>query len=93
MVEMGVVEFVDAVVVEEECEGVRHIFFIMSVAFGIAKGSADEDGGAVADVAGDYSYGELGFAEVGQSGIDGVAEIHTGVDEGAVEVEDEEPGR
>jgi hypothetical protein len=30
---------------------------------------------------------------VGEGGVDGVAEVGAGVDEGAVEVEDEEAGR
>ena len=78
----------DAVVVEEEGEGFSHIFLVVDVAFGIAKGSADEERGAVTDVAGDYSFGEFWFAEVGEGCVDGVAEIDTGVDESAVEVKD-----
>jgi hypothetical protein len=31
--------------------------------------------------------------EVGEGGVDGVAEVLAGVDEGSVEVEDEEAGR
>ena len=80
----------DAVVVEEECEGFGYIFFVVDVAFGVAEGAADEHGGAVADVAGDDGFGELGLAEVGEGRVDGVAEVDAGVDEGAVEVEDEE---
>jgi hypothetical protein len=49
----------------------------MDVAFGIAEGSADEERGAVADVAGDDGFGKLGLAKVGESGVDGVAEIDT----------------
>ena len=66
------------------------VFFVVDVAFGVAEGSADEEGGSVADVAGDDGFGELGFAEVGEGGVDGVAEVDAGVDEGAVEIEDEE---
>ena len=65
----------------------------MDVAFGIAEGPADEERGSVADVAGDDGFGELGFAEVGEGGVDGVTEVGAGVDEGAVEIEDEEAGR
>ena len=83
-VDVGVVEFVDAVVVEEECEGFVDVLFVVDVAFGVAEGSADEEGGSVADVAGDDGFGELGFAEVGEGGVDGVAEVDAGVDEGAV---------
>lgn len=92
-VKMGVVEFVNAVVVEEEGEGCGYIFFVVDVAFGIAEGPADEKGGTVADVAGNDGFGELGLAEVGEGGVDGVAEIDAGVDEGTVEIEDEEVGR
>jgi hypothetical protein len=92
-VEDGVVELVEAVVVEEEYEGFGYIFFVVDVAFGVAEGPADEKGGAVADVAGDDGFGELRFAEVGEGGVDGVTEVGAGVDEGAVEIEDEEAGR
>ena len=82
----------DAVVVEEESNCVGYIFFIVEVAFGIAEGAADEHGDTVADVAGDDGLGEFGLAEVSECGVDGVAEVDAGVDEGAVEVEDEEAG-
>ena len=90
---MGVVKFVDAVVVEEECECFGYIFFVMEVAFGVAEGTADEERGSVADVTGDDGFGEFGFAEVGEGGVDGVAKVGPGVDESAVEVEDQEAGR
>src|SRR5689334_19424939 len=92
-VEAGVVEFMDAVVVKEECQGFGYIFLVVNVALGVAEGAADEERGPVADVAGDDGFGEFRFAEVGKGGVDGVAEIDAGVDEGAVEVEDEEAGR
>ena len=92
-VDIGVVEFVDAVVVEEEGQGFGDVLFVVDVAFGVAEGAADEHGGAVADVAGDDGVGELRLAEVGEHGVDGVAEVDAGVDEGAVEIEDEEAGR
>jgi hypothetical protein len=92
-VEDGVVELVEAVVVEEEGESFGYIFLVVDVALGVSEGPADEKGGAVADVAGDDGFGEFGLAEVGEGGIDGVAEVGAGVDEGAVEIEDEEAGR
>ena len=91
-VKVGVVQLMDAVVVEEIGEGLGYILFVVGVAFGVAEGAADEKRGAVADVAGDDGFGEFGFAVVGEGGVDGVAEIDAGVDEGAVEIEDEEPG-
>jgi hypothetical protein len=92
-VEDGVVELMDTVVVEKECKGFGYIFFIVDVALGIAEGPADEERGSVADVAGDDGLGELRLAEVGAGGVDGVAEVDAGVDERAVEIEDEEAGR
>ena len=79
-IEDGVVELVDAIVVEEECEGFGYIFFVMNVALGIAEGPADEERGSVADIAGDDGFGELRLAEVGEGGVDGVAEVGAGVD-------------
>ena len=91
-VDVGVVELVDAVVGEEEGEGFFDVLFVMDVAGGVAKGSADEHGDAVAYVAGDDGFGERGLAEVGEGGVDGVAEVDAGVDEGSVEIEDDEVG-
>ena len=82
----------DAVEIEEEGDGFVDVGFIVEVAFGVSEGSADEHGGAVAEVAGDDVLGELRFVEVGEGGVDGVAEIDSRVDEGAVEVEDDEAG-
>jgi len=92
-IDVGVVEFVDAIVVEEECECIGYILLVGDVTFGVADGAADEHGGSVADVTGDDGLGESGLAEVGEGGVDGVAEIDAGVDEGAVEIEDDEAGR
>ena len=89
-VDEGVVEFVDAVVVEEEGKGFVYKFFVVEIAGGVAEGAADEHGGSVAEVAGDNGGRELGLAEVAEHGVDGVGEIDAGVDEGAVEIEDEE---
>ena len=92
-VDVGEVEFVDAVVVEEEGEGFGYKFFVVEIAGGIAEGAADEHGGSVAEMAGDDGWRELGLAEVAEHGVDGVGEINAGVDEGAVEIEDEKAGR
>lgn len=92
-VKVGVVQLMDAVVVEEVGEGLGHIFFVVDVAFGVAEGTADKERGAIADVAGDDRFGQFGLAEVDEGGVDGVAEIDAGVDEGAVEIEDKEPRR
>ena len=92
-VEDGVVEFVDAVVVKEECQGFGYIFLVVNVALGVAEGAADEERGSVADVAGDDGFGEFRFAEAVKGGVDGVAEVDAGVDERAVEVKDEKAGR
>jgi hypothetical protein len=89
-VDVGVVELVDAVVVEEKGDGFGYIFFVVNVAFGVAQSAADKQGNAIADVAGDDRFRQFGLAEVGESGVDGVAEIDAGVDEGAVQVEDDE---
>jgi carbonic anhydrase len=92
-VDVGVVELVDAVVVEEKCERFGYILLVGGVAFGVPDGAADQHGGPVADVARDDGFGEGGLAEMGEGGVDGVAEIDARVDEGAVEIEDDEAGR
>ncbi len=80
----------DVVVAEKECECFGYIFFVMNVTFGISYGAADEHGGTVADVVGDDGFRKFRFAEVDESGVDGVAEIDAGVNESAVEIEDDE---
>ncbi len=80
----------DAVVIEEEGEGFGYVLLVVDVALGVAESAADEHGGSVADVSGDNGLGELGLVEVREHGVDGVAEVDAGVDEGAVEVESDE---
>ena len=65
----------------------------MKVAFGIAEGAAKEHGGAVADIGADEGRGEGWTVKVGEGGVDGVGEILFGVDESAIEIEDDESGR
>jgi hypothetical protein len=62
----------------------------MDIAFGVAEGAADEHGCSVSDVASDDGLWKLGLIEMGESSVDGVAEVNTGIDEGAVEIEDDE---
>jgi hypothetical protein len=87
---VGVVEFVLAIVVEEVLVGFGEEFFggLDSVVGG--EGAADEHEGSVADVFGDELVGEMGAVEFFEGGIDRVAEVLRGVDESAVEIEDEE---
>jgi hypothetical protein len=90
-----VVELVDAVISDEPGEGFGDECIVMWVRLvgdemGVGEGAADQDGGSVADVAGDDGLRQGGAAIVGEHGVDGVGEIDLGVDEGAVEVEDEE---
>ena len=59
-VDVGEVEFVEAVVVEEEGNCFGYVLFVVAVAFRVAEGSADEHGDAVADVGGDDGVGEGG---------------------------------
>ena len=92
-VDVGVVELVDAVVAEEEGEGLVDVLFVVDVAGGVTERAADEHGDAIADVAGNDGLWELGFAEVGEGGVDGVAEVDAGVDEGAIKIEDDEARR
>jgi hypothetical protein len=91
-VEVGIVEFVDAVVVEKECDRLGYVLLVSGVAFGVADGAADQHGDTIADVAGDDSFGKRGLAKVREGGVDGVAEVDARVDESAVEIEDDEAG-
>ena len=89
-VDVGEIEFVDAVVVEKPGEDFGYIFLIVRVSFGIAEGTADEHRCSIADVAGDDRFRQDRLIEVGQGGVDGVAKIDAGVDKGAVKIEDDE---
>lgn len=62
----------------------------MDITFGVAQGAADEHGCSIANVGGDDGFGETGLVEVGKRGVDRIAEIDAGIDQGAVEVEGDE---
>ncbi len=98
VVTAGVVELVGAVVGEEEVEGAAEEGVGVAGVEGVevvrvAEGSADEHGGAVADVAGDEGIGQGRLADVGERCVYGVAEVEGGIDERAVEIEDKQAGR
>ena len=69
-VDIGVIEFVDAVVVEKEGQGIGHVLLVVDVSFRIAESAADEHRGPVSYIAGDDRLGELRFAEVSKHGVD-----------------------
>lgn len=92
-IDVGEVQFVNSVVVEEICEDFGYIFFVVNVAFGVAEGAADEHGSSVANVTGDDRFGERGSVEMSEGGVDGVAEVDAGVDQRAVKIEDDEAGK
>lgn len=56
-IDVGEVEFVDAVVVEKERNRIGDILLVVDVAFGVSECAADEHGGSIADVAGDDVIG------------------------------------
>ena len=85
-VERGFVEAVLVVVANEEVEGAGDVVF---GGFG-AEGAAHEDGRAVADVRGDDGGIQSVQVHEAAGGVDGGGEIGLGVDEGAVEIEDNE---
>lgn len=89
-IDIGEIKLVDAVVVKEEGNHFGYVLLIMNVPFGVAESAANEQGSAVADIAGDDGLREFRLAEVGEGGIDGVAKVDAGVNEGAVEIEDDE---
>jgi hypothetical protein len=86
-VEVGGVQHVLAVVGEEVVQGAFEVVVGES-----GEGSADERGGAFAYVGVDDLVGEGRLVELGSGGVDGVHEVAAGVDQGAVEVEDQEAG-
>jgi hypothetical protein len=88
-VERRVVEVVLAVVLEEELERFLHLWLRR---FG-TQGTADEHGCAVAHVGVDALVLERGLAHVGTSGVDGVRQIQFRIDQGAVEIEDQQVHR
>jgi len=79
----GVVHFVGFVMREEKFEG--------AVELGArdvgAERFGDQDGGAVADVAGDDFFGEFGAIQFAEGGVDGMDQVELGIDESAVEIE------
>ena len=94
-IDVGEVEFVDAVEGDEPGERFLNEGFIVRVfLFGdqvrVSQRTAHQRGCTVADVGGDGRVFQAWLAEVGKHGVDGVGEIDARVDQGSVEVEDEE---
>ena len=52
-----------------------------------AQRFGDQDGRAVADVAGDDFFGQFGAIEFAEGGVDGMDQVELGIDEGAVQIE------
>ena len=69
-IDVGKVEFVDAVVVEKKCNRFGDILLIVDIAFGVAEGTTDEHGCTIPDVAGDDVIGERRLAQVGEHAVD-----------------------
>ncbi len=86
VVYVGVIELVNTVVAEE----VLQAFFYYGFIPGIAEGATHEGRSAVAYVGGNHVAGKRGAAKVLEHGIYRVDEVEARVDEGSVEVEDEE---
>ena len=86
---VGVVELVLAVVVEEVLVGFAQKFFAGLDPIVGGEGAANEGERTIADVCGDEFIGEMRAVEVFECGVDLVAKVLRGVDQGAVEVEDE----
>jgi len=78
---------VDAVIGEEVVESILDQAFIA----GIAEGAAHQHWGAVAYVGGDDIAGEFRASQVLEHGVYGVDEVEAGVDQGSVEIEDQQP--
>ena len=86
VVHVGMVELVNAVVAEEVLQPFLYHAFIA----GIAKGATHQHRSAVAYVGSDHIAGKLGASEVLQHGVDGVDEVEARIDQGSVEVEDQQ---
>lgn len=78
----GGIELVVAIIEEEEIEGLLNERGVG----GIAESAADEHGGAVADVGVDDFERQFFAAEVAQHGVDRGGEVFLGIDQGAVEI-------
>ena len=84
--------------IKEEGKSSGYIVGVVEVAFGIAEGATKEHGGAIADEGADESELQGRTVEVGEGGVDGVTKVDAGVDEfgvdeGAIEIKDDETGR
>src|SRR5579872_4002555 len=89
VVDMRVVELVGAVVGEKKFEGFFYDFLVL----GIAERTAYEHGSAVADVGSDHVAWEFGALHEPQHRVDGMNEVKARVDQGAIEIEDQELDR
>src|SRR5215510_10349363 len=83
---MGIVEFVDAIVSQEIFQG----FLDEPLIIGVAQSSANQHGGAIADIAGNGVVGRFWAMKMPQHGIHRMNQVQTGVNQGAVQVKNEE---
>ena len=81
----GEIERVIAVILDEEFQRLLH--FVLG-RLG-AERAADQHGRAVADIRGHRFVGQGGHAHVRAGGIDGVHQVFLGIDQGAVQIEDQ----
>src|SRR5205814_6938512 len=86
LIDIGVVELVLAVVIQEVLHGFANEMFI----FGISKRAPHQHGSAIPDVAGDDVGGKLVPSKVAQHSIDGVCQVGAGVDQSAIEIKDQQ---
>ena len=57
---------------------------------GIAKGATYQSRGAIAHIGGDHVAGQVGASEMPEHGVYRVDEVETRIDQGSVEIEDQQ---
>src|SRR5205807_9402295 len=86
VINIGVIEFVFAIVEQEKLQRLVHKRFVIR----IAQSAAHQHGGAVADVAGNDFIRKFGLAKIAKHGIDGICQVDAGINQRAVKVKDQQ---
>ncbi len=85
LINRGVVELVLAIVSKEKLQALADQRFIDGFA---AQRSLNQDGSAVAHIAGNHVVRQLGPPDMAERGVDGMHQVESRIDQRAVEIED-----
>ena len=88
LIQVGVVQFVFAVVGEKVFQAGAHQLLVVGL---VAERPPDQRRRPVSHVAGNHAVGQFGALHVPQGGIDRVHQVQAGINQRAVKIKDHQP--